>query len=123
MSTTEAAATPNISRPPRATPSGSTRPRGARRGGAARPGAGSGPFSKSSQSSDWASAQEDPETSEEIAQLKAKYANQLKSLREIFPDWTVEDLVYPLQEVDGDLSLATDRIAGGNTFVLWKVMC
>ena len=34
-------------------------------------------------------------------------------LRDVFPDWTAEDLVFALQEVDGDVDLATDRIATG----------
>jgi CUE domain len=66
------------------------------------------------ESTDWATAQEDPsDSTEEVAHLKIKYANQLKLLRDIFPDWTAEDLVFALQEVDGDSALATVRIAGG----------
>jgi len=111
MSTTTEV-TPNLPRPSRGSSSGTSRPRGTRRGGATR-----GGLTKSSppeqSSSDWAATLEDQDSSEEVAQLKSKYANQLKSLREIFPDWTADDLVYALQEVDGDLALATDRIAGG----------
>ena len=36
-------------------------------------------------------------------------------LKDVFPDWTAEDLVFALQEVDGDVDLATDRIATGKT--------
>ena len=89
--------------------------RGGRRGGfgASRGSLGNKPTQQ--ESSDW-SAQEDTsndDPSAEVAELKLKYANQLKTLREVFPDWTTEDLVYTLQEVDGDIALATDRIAGG----------
>ena len=119
---TTAATTSILPRPPRggssATTTGGSRSRGPRRGGGA--GAGGAPrgsFNKSgpSESTDWASAQEDPSanTSEEVAQLKIKYSNELKTLKDIFPDWTSEDLLFALQEVDGDVPNATDRIAGG----------
>jgi hypothetical protein len=118
---TTAATTLNFPRPPRgsssATTSGASRSRGPRRGGTGAGGAPRGTFNKSapSESTDWASAQEDPSdnTSEEVAQLKIKYSNQLKFLKDIFPDWTSENLVFALQEVDGDVTTAADRIAGG----------
>jgi CUE domain len=113
---TNASATSHLSRPPRSSTTGSSRfnssRSGPRRGGATRGGAKS---PAASPTEDWSTAQEDPTTnsSEEVAQLKIKYANQLKVLRDIFPDWSSEDLVFALQEVDGDIAMATDRIAGG----------
>ena len=109
--------TSGLPRAPRGTNTGSSRfTRGGRRGGTGASRGGGGPATKSTApqtSSDWA-AQEDPsETSKEVAQLRVKYSNQLKTLRDIFPDWTTEDLVFVLQEVDGDVTMATDRIAGG----------
>jgi CUE domain len=73
------------------------------------------------ESSDWATQEDisNDDPSAEVAELKLKYANQLKTLREVFPDWTAEDLVFALQEVDGDVTLATDRIAGGGFSVGW----
>ena len=120
---TTAAPVSNLPRPPRggssATTTGTSRSRGSRRGGAGAAGAPRGTFNKSTpaESTDWASAQEDPSvnTSEEAAQLKIKYSSQLKVLKDVFPDWTSEDLVFALQEVDGDLTNATDRIAGGTS--------
>ena len=113
---TEAVAPTSLPRPPRGTGTGPSRSRGRGRGGYSASRGGSGAAAKPPlESSDWA-AQEDPssaDTAEEVMQLKIKYSNQLKSLKEIFPDWTAEDLVYTLQEVDGDIELATDRIAGG----------
>jgi CUE domain len=103
----------SISKPPRGTGPpryGSSSQRGQR-------GARAGPPRHKPESADWASAQDDlapdSSTTEEMTVLKIKYASQLKTLRDVFPDWTAEDLVYTLQEVDGDLDLATDRIAGG----------
>lgn len=75
---------------------------------------------KPESTTDWSSAQDDlvtDSTTEEMAQLKVKYGAQLKTLKDVFPDWTTEDLVYALQEVDGDLDMATDRITGGNPFL------
>jgi hypothetical protein len=117
---TTAATTSNLPRPPRggssATTTGTSRSRGPRRGGAGAGGAPRGAFNKSApaESTDWAVAQEDPiNTSEETAQLKIKYSTQLKVLKDVFPDWTSEDLVFALQEVDGNVDNASDRIAGG----------
>ena len=115
---TEAVATTQLPRPPRGTGTGPSRSRGRGRGGysASRGAVGAAP-KPTHEASDWA-AQEDPsssaDTTEEVSQLKIKYSTQLRSLKEIFPDWTAEDLVFTLQEVDGDIELATDRIAGGD---------
>lgn len=46
--------------------------------------------------------------------MKKKYANTLPMLKELFPDWTDEDLVFALEEVDGDLEQAIDRITEGS---------
>ena len=108
MSTTTEV-TPNLSRPSRGSSStGPTRARGRGRGASSR-----GGYNKPTESTDWASAQDEPESSEEIAELKSKYGDQLKSLKEIFSDWTTEDLLYALAEVNGDVELATDRITSG----------
>jgi len=114
-----ASTTPNLSRPPRSSTTGSSHFNssrgGPRRGGATRGGAiTTNKSSAASPTEDWSTAQEDPtDSSEEVAQLKTKYADKLKVLRDIFPGWTSEDLVFALQEVDGDVAMTTDRIAGG----------
>lgn len=112
---TPSATTSNFPRPPRGTATGTSRAnpsRGSRRGGlsAARGGA----VSKTvAESSDWTTQEDHSDTSEEVAQLRNKYGNQLKLLRDVFPEWTAEDLLFALEEADGDESLASDRIAGG----------
>lgn len=63
--------------------------------------------SRSSQSTRQSSEQSD------LKKLKSKYASQLSTLRELFADWSDEDLLFALQEVDGDLDLAIDRISEG----------
>ncbi|KAK2732943.1 RNAPII degradation factor [Myotisia sp. PD_48] len=50
----------------------------------------------------------------EIGLLKKKHANSLSTIRELFADWTDEDLVFALEDADGDLELAIERITEGN---------
>ncbi|KAI9759806.1 MAG: hypothetical protein M4579_002105 [Chaenotheca gracillima] len=51
----------------------------------------------------------------EIGELKKKYASQLSTVRELFPDWTDEDIVYALHETDGDLEATIERITEGKS--------
>ena len=51
----------------------------------------------------------------EIGQLKKKYSAKLKTMKEMFPDWTDEDIVFALQETDGDLEGTIERISEGKT--------
>nr|KMM72975.1 hypothetical protein CPAG_09265 [Coccidioides posadasii RMSCC 3488] len=50
----------------------------------------------------------------EIGQLKKKYSSSLPMIKELFPDWTDEDLVFALEDADGDLETAIERISEGN---------
>lgn len=45
--------------------------------------------------------------------MKKKYSGTLPMLKELFPDWTDEDLVFALEDADGDLEQAIDRITEG----------
>ncbi|KAI9890924.1 MAG: hypothetical protein M1814_003423 [Vezdaea aestivalis] len=54
-----------------------------------------------------------PEDEGEFGELKSKYANQLRVIKEMFPDWTQEDLVFALQETNGDLENTIERITEG----------
>lgn len=49
----------------------------------------------------------------ELGDMKKQYASQLSMLKDMFPDWTDVDLVFALQETDGDLSTTIDRITEG----------
>ena len=51
----------------------------------------------------------------EIGELKKKYATKVPLLKEMFPDWTTEDLVFTLDETNGDETAAIDRITEGRT--------
>ncbi|KAI8340427.1 hypothetical protein BD560DRAFT_428136 [Blakeslea trispora] len=50
----------------------------------------------------------------DLKKLKSKYASQLATLKELFTDWTDDDLVVTLQDADGDLELTIDRISEGH---------
>lgn len=54
----------------------------------------------------------------EIGQLKKKYAASLSTIKELFADWTDEDLVFALEDANGDLEVAIERITEG-----WPLLC
>lgn len=49
----------------------------------------------------------------EIGELKKQYSSQLGTVKEMFPDWTDEDIIFALQETDGDLQSTIERITEG----------
>jgi len=49
----------------------------------------------------------------DIGQLKRQYGQKAEMIKEMFPDWSEVDVLYALQETDGDESLAATRIAEG----------
>jgi hypothetical protein len=49
----------------------------------------------------------------EVGQLKKQYGNKVTTIKEMFPDWTDEDIVFALQETDGDLEITVGRITDG----------
>ncbi|KAH8551023.1 hypothetical protein BGW37DRAFT_494526 [Umbelopsis sp. PMI_123] len=49
----------------------------------------------------------------DLKKLKSQYGPKLSTLRELFADWSDEDLIFALQEADGDLELTIDRISEG----------
>lgn len=51
--------------------------------------------------------------SDEVKQLRRKYADKLGSLKELFPKWSDEDLLTVLAEVNGSLEVAVGRISEG----------
>lgn len=54
----------------------------------------------------------------EVAQLKKQYGTKVTMIKEMFPDWTDEDVVMALQECSGDLELTVERITDG-TITQW----
>ena len=97
---------------------GSTRGRGAYRGG--RGGYRGGRTSSRTKREDNEQENIPPSTSlddqGEVGELKKKYGDQVPLLREVCPGWSDEDLVFALQETDGDAAAAIDRISSGMPF-------
>ncbi|KAI9301511.1 hypothetical protein BJ944DRAFT_3445, partial [Cunninghamella echinulata] len=50
----------------------------------------------------------------DLKKLKSKYASKLSTLKELFADWTDDDLLFVLEEADGVLEVAVDRISEGH---------
>lgn len=96
-----------LSRP--SAPRGRGSARGARGGYSSRGGR-AGPRSSKTDTADVPSMYEDEG---EIGQLKKKYATELPTLKELFPDWTDEDLVFALEDANGDLETAIEHITEG----------
>jgi CUE domain len=49
----------------------------------------------------------------ELGQLKSKYSSSITIVREIYPAWSAEDVVYALEENAGDLEHTIHRISEG----------
>ncbi|KKZ65265.1 hypothetical protein EMCG_08872 [[Emmonsia] crescens] len=94
-------------------PSGS-RGRGSARGGRGGYSSRGGRPSKSTKADSENMPQPSYEDEGEIGQLKKKHANSLSTIKELFTDWTDEDLVFALEDADGDLEIAIERITEGN---------
>lgn len=50
----------------------------------------------------------------EIGQMKKKYSDSLPTLCELFPDWKDEDLAFALEDSNGQLEEAIERITEGS---------
>ncbi|KAJ5590805.1 Ubiquitin system component Cue [Penicillium hetheringtonii] len=50
----------------------------------------------------------------EIGQMRKKYSDTLPTLKELFPDWKDEDLIFALEDSNGELEDAIVRITEGN---------
>lgn len=50
----------------------------------------------------------------ELGEMKKQYSSQLLMLKEMFLDWTDVDLLFALQETNGDLSSTIERITEGS---------
>ena len=54
----------------------------------------------------------------EVGELLKRYGNKVPLLKEICPGWSDQDLVYALNETDGDVESAFDRISAGNVAII-----
>lgn len=64
-------------------------------------------------STEAATLEESLEDQGEIGQMKKKYQPELTMLKDMFPDWTDTDLVFALEEADGDVGATVDKITQG----------
>lgn len=55
---------------------------------------------------------------EDLRQLRQAHGGSLATLKELFADWTEEDLLYAIQESGGDLELTILRISDGKSFLI-----
>lgn len=53
----------------------------------------------------------------QVGELKRQFGDKVPLLREILPGWSDEDLVFALQETDGDVNAAVDRISSGTSLM------
>lgn len=47
--------------------------------------------------------------------MKKKYSDTLPTLKELFPDWKDEDLIFALEDSNGELEDAIVRITEGSS--------
>lgn len=50
----------------------------------------------------------------DVGELKGKYASKIGPIKEMFPDWTEQDIAFALDETNGDLESTVERISEGN---------
>lgn len=50
----------------------------------------------------------------ELGEMKKKYLAELGMLKPMFPDWTDTDLLFALEEADGDVEATVDKITTGS---------
>lgn len=58
----------------------------------------------------------------ELGLLKKKYQSELPLLKDVFADWTDEDLVFALQESNGDVQSTIEKIAEGKSASPWGLL-
>lgn len=51
----------------------------------------------------------------DFAELRKQYGDKTSVIREMFPDWSEVDVLFALQETNGDQNEAVARIAEGTT--------
>ncbi len=54
----------------------------------------------------------------DIGELRKKFGSaKVETIKELFPDWSDADILYALQETDGDIEVAATRISEGRSHV------
>lgn len=61
---------------------------------------------------------------EDLRHLRQAHGGSLSTLKELFADWSEEDLLYAIQDAGGDLESAILRISDGKMlFLPLKAFC
>ena len=62
---------------------------------------------------DGPSMEQEEEEGGDIAELKSKYGGKIATAKEMFPDWSEQDIAFALDETNGDLETTVERISEG----------
>jgi hypothetical protein len=90
-----------------------SRGRSSARGGRGGSRAGHRPRDRQPNSTHKDTTQSDETDQGELGEMKKKYSGQLSMLKELFPDWSDVDLLFALDETDGDLERTIEGISEG----------
>jgi hypothetical protein len=55
----------------------------------------------------------------DVGQLRQQFGEHLETIKAIFPDWSDADILYALQENDGDVEVVATRISEGTPSSLY----
>lgn len=97
------------------TRSGASRGRGSSRGGRGGFSSRGGRSSKPNGDSNDALTPSAFDEDEDIAGLRKLYGSKVEPIKDMFQGWSDVDILYALQEADGDPNLAVERIAHGKS--------
>jgi hypothetical protein len=56
---------------------------------------------------------DDDDFDDQTASLRSKYSTQLSTTKELFPDWSDEDILQAIQDANGDVETTILRISEG----------
>ncbi|ORY79297.1 hypothetical protein BCR35DRAFT_96755 [Leucosporidium creatinivorum] len=57
---------------------------------------------------------DDDDFDEQHSMLRSKYSSQLATTKELFPDWSDEDILQAIQDANGDVETTILRISEGH---------
>jgi hypothetical protein len=69
----------------------------------------------STHASPLAPADVDDDETDEVKDLRDKFGPKLAQTKEMFPEWEDDDILFALQEANGDLSVTILRISEGES--------
>jgi hypothetical protein len=91
-----------------------SRGRGSARGGRGGSRAGNRPRDRQPNNTQKELQHSDEADQGELGEMKKKYSSQLSMLKELFPDWSDVDLLFALEDTNGDLERTIEGISEGS---------